>query len=56
MCSKAKEKAGMLAEYTIVYIDAPQYPHIECFIYTQRKTIYINLATKKGAKIIKLVQ
>lgn len=56
MNTKPNQRERNLADYAIVYIEAPRYPEIERFIYTQRRTIYINLSARSGAKIIRLVQ
>ena len=51
-----KPKSGKLEGFKTAYIEAQMYPEIERFIYTQRRTIYINLMAKPGSNIIKLVQ
>lgn len=50
-----RKECGIVG-YAVVYIDVPMYPEIERFIYTAKRTIYINLAAKPAANIIKLVQ
>lgn len=44
-----------LTGYSIVYIDAPDHPEIERYLYTRRRVIYINLAASEGANIVRLV-
>lgn len=56
MKERLKIRKGKLTDYAVVYVEMPEFPEIERFIYTKRKTIYINLSARPGAKIIKLVQ
>lgn len=56
MNTKLNCRKNRLEDYTVIYIEAPNHLEIERFIYTKRKTIYINLSAKKDAKIIRLVQ
>lgn len=56
MNMKLNQKKNKIEDYAVVYIEAPNHPEIERFVYVNRKTIYINLSAKKGAKIIRLVQ
>lgn len=49
-------KKNRLDDYAVVYVEIPKQPEIERYIYTNRKTIYINLSARPGAKIVKLVQ
>lgn len=56
MRERLQMRKGKLADYTVFYIEAPMHPEIERFIYTQRKSIYINLSARPNAKIVKLMQ
>lgn len=56
MNGRFHKAAKRMEGFAIEYIQAPKYPQIERFIYTKRRTIYINLSARKDAKIIKLEQ
>lgn len=56
MKRNANRRKNRLDEYAVVYVEAEKYPEIERFVYTQRRTIYINLSARPDAKIVKLVQ
>lgn len=55
MITRNTAKREAIADYTMFYIESPQYPDIERFIYRNRKAVYINLSAKPGANIVKLV-
>lgn len=56
MKERLKDEKRRIADYAIVYIEAPMHAEIERFIYTGRKTIYINLSARPDAKLVKLMQ
>lgn len=49
-----KNRKSILDTYDRVYVHMPEHEDIEKFVYPDRKVIYINIAAKPGAKIIKL--
>lgn len=55
MVAKQEQRRDTLSEYTTIYKHIPEQPEVLKFISRGRKQIVINLAAKKGAKIIKLL-
>lgn len=45
-----------LDTYRTVFKSIPEHPEVRWFIWRSRRTIYINLAARPGAKIEQLIQ